>query len=60
MIDWEVNMIKLCQRNWIMIEDITEVDNSVIASAVIYDSESIMIENTIETTKPISKPLDFY
>ena len=59
MIDWECNMIEPLHWTQIMIEDLPEVDNAMIASAVISAYKSILIDNTIETTKPISKPSDF-
>ena len=39
MIDWEGNMIKPCHRTQIIIEDLPEIDNSKIASAIISASE---------------------
>ena len=54
-IDWEGNMIK--PRHWtrIIIEYLPEIDNAMIASAIISESESETIDNTINDTRPISK-----
>ena len=46
MIDWEGNMIKPRHRTQIMIEDMPGVDDSIISSAVISASKSIMIYST--------------
>ena len=53
MIDWEGNMIKPCHRTQIIIEDLLEIDNAMIASAIISSYESNTIENAIDDTRPI-------
>ena len=59
MIVWEGNMIK--PRHWtrIIIEDLPEIDNAIISSAIISASESKTIDNTIDDTRLISKPSNF-
>ena len=52
-------MIKPCHLNRIMIEDLPGVNETMIATDVISASKSRLIDNTIEMTKPIVKPLNF-
>ena len=47
MTDLEVNMIEPRHRTWIVIEDLPEVNNNMIAAAVISASKSRLIDNTI-------------
>ena len=59
MIDWEGNMIDPRHQTRIIIEDLPEIDNAMIASAIIYASESKNIDNAIYNTRTIAKPSYF-
>ena len=52
-------MIEPRHRTRIIIEDLPEIDNAMIASAIISASESKTIDNTIDDTIHIAKPSDF-
>ena len=59
MIDWKGNMIELRHRTQIIIEDLLEIGNAMIASDIISASESKTIDNLIDNTIHITKPSGF-
>ena len=59
MTDWEGNMVEPHHCVLIIIEYLPEVDNAMVASAVISASKSNLIDNKIKNTKPIANPLGF-